>query len=402
LRHESVPLRLWATAFTAVSADVVVIGLGAVGSATLYRLARQGIQAIGIDRFHPPHDRGSTHGESRITRLGVGEGHAYASLVRRSHEIWRELEAETGEALMLRTGGLILGPQAGGTSHHGAADFVGRSIAVATANDVPHEVLDSAEMKRRYPQLGLRGDERGYFEPSAGVVLPERAVALQLRLAAQLGATLRLGEPVLSLAETQGGVEIVTDQGRVNAGRVIMAAGAWLPGLAGLGAHAKVFRQASHWYAADNAAAYAPDRFPVMLWIHGSAEHDYIYAFPSVDGATVKAASERYSAPLDPDAVDRVVTPEESAGIHSRYVAGRLLGVGSQVVPAGTCLYTVTPDAGFLVDRMPGTSRVIVASACSGHGFKHSPALGEALAGMATADEIPESMAAFALERFAA
>jgi sarcosine oxidase len=167
-----------------------------------------------------------------------------------------------------------------------------------------------------------------------------------------------------------------------------------------------VYRQASHWYAADNAAVYAPDRFPVMLWIHGSAEHDYIYAFPfpfpSVDGATVKAASERYSAPIDPDAVDRVVTPEESASIHARHVAGRLLGVGSHVVRAGTCLYTVTPDAGFLVDRMPGTSRVIVASACSGHGFKHSPALSEALAGMATANDIPESMAAFALERFAA
>ena len=385
-----------------VTADAVVVGLGAVGSATLHRLAKQGVRAIGLDRYHPPHDRGSTHGESRITRLGVGEGHAYAAMVRRSHEIWRELEAETGETLFLQTGGLIMGPVSGGTRHHGADDFVRRSIAVATANDVPHEVLDSAEIGRRYPQLGLNGDELGYFEPSAGVVLPERCVEVQLRLAKQLGAGLRLGETVLSVTERPGRVEIVTDQGRIEAGRVIMAAGAWIPGLAGLDAHAKVYRQTLHWYPAADPAAYAPERFPVFIWIHGAGQEDYFYGFPCLDGATVKAASERYASAIAPDAVDRVVIPGESAAVHERHVAGRLLGVGSQAVRAATCLYTVTPDAGFLVDRMPGTTRVIVASACSGHGFKHSSALGEALAGIAAAAEMPDAMGSFALGRFAA
>ena len=383
-----------------VLADVVVIGLGAVGSATLRSLAKHGVRAIGIDRFYPPHDRGSTHGESRITRLGVGEGHAYASLVRRSHEIWRELEEEIGEVLLLRTGGLILGPAISRTRHHGAEDFVRQSIAVATANDVPHEVLDSDEIRRRYPQLGLRGDELGYFEPSAGVVLPERAVEVQLRLAKQLGAELWLGETVLSVVEFEGGVEIVTDRNRINADRVIMAAGPWLPGLAGLEDYAKVYRQTMHWYPARNPAAYAPGHFPVLIWIHGSNEEDYFYAFPSIDGTTVKAASERYTSPVEPDAVRRVVTAEEAAITYSRHVAGRLLGLDRQV-RAATCLYTVTRDAGFLVDRMPGTSRIIIASACSGHGFKHSPALGEALAAIATAVDLPVSIDAFALARFA-
>ena len=384
--------------------DVAVIGLGAVGSATLHRLAKAGVRAIGIDRFHPPHDRGSTHGESRITRMGVGEGEAYAAMVRRSHEIWRELEAESGESLFLQTGGLILGPSDGGTSHHGKDDFVRRSIAVAEANGIPHEVIDSAEMGRRYPQLGLQGNEIGYFEPSAGLVRPEHCVAVQLRLAVQLGAVVRTGETVLSVAEIPGGVVVVTDKGRVEAGRVVMAAGAWIPGLAGgtIAARTAVYRQTLHWFPTADPAAYAPERFPIFIWIHGATAEDYFYGFPALPGSgTVKVASERYAAPVDPDTSERVVPAAESAGIFTRHVAGRLLGVSADVQRAAACLYTVTPDSGFLVDLQPGTSRVIVASACSGHGFKHSSGLGEMLAGVAAGSgPLPATLAPFALERF--
>ena len=172
----------------AETADIVVVGLGAVGSAALYRLALSGIRAIGIDRFHPPHDMGSSHGESRITRLAVGEGSAYAPLVRRSHDIWRELEAASGETLFLQTGGLIIGPSEGRASHHGKDDFVRRTIAVATEYAIPHEVLGADAIAERYPQFRLRGDEMACFEPSAGLVFPERCIALQLRLATAAGA----------------------------------------------------------------------------------------------------------------------------------------------------------------------------------------------------------------------
>ena len=209
-----------------VTADVVVVGLGAIGSATLHRLALRGVTAIGIDRFNPPHDHGSTHGETRITRLAVAEGAAYVPLVQRSHELWRELEAQTGETLMVQTGGLIIG-EGDGAPSHGQAGFLGSTLAIAAAHGIPHEILDSAEIRRRYPQFLVQEAERGYFEPSAGVLFPERSVALQLRLAAELGAVIRPNERMLALEPCGSGVAVVTDKGRIEAARVVLTAGAW-------------------------------------------------------------------------------------------------------------------------------------------------------------------------------
>ncbi len=386
-------------------ADVVVVGLGAVGSATLLRLARAGVRAIGIDRFAPPHDRGSTHGESRITRLGVGEGAAYAGLVSRSHEIWRELEAETGESLFLQTGGLVMGPVDGGTNHHGKGDFVRRSIAVAQANEIPHEVLDAAEIGRRYPQFGLAGNEIGYFEPSAGLVRPERCVEVQLRLARESGATICTGERVQSI-DGSGGVTVVTDKARYDAARVVLAAGAWVADLAGpaVATHTAAYRQTLHWFAADDPSDYAPERFPVFIWMHGAGPEDYFYGFPALPGSSaVKVASERYTTAIEPDALDRVVAPGESAAMHANHVSSRLRGIRSAVQRAAACLYTVTPDSDFLVDTLPAMPGVLVASACSGHGFKHSAALGEVLADAVqrpVGATLPASLGAFGLRRF--
>ena len=393
----------------AATADVVVIGLGAVGSATLHRLALRGARAIGIDRFDPPHDRGSTHGETRITRVAIAEGAAYVPLVRRAHEIWRELEAETGETLLMQVGGLVIG-EGDGAHSHGQAGFLGRTVAIARQHAIAHELLDAAEIRRRYPQFLVRDAERGYFEPSAGVVFPERAVALQLRLARALGAAVRTQERVLAIEPCAGGVAVVTDKGRIEAGRAILAAGPWLPGLAGgalggagaQGGRAGVHRQTLHWFEADEPALYAPARCPVFIWMHGTGEEDYLYGFPLLPGSPgVKAASERYGASgIDPDLVDRTVSAAESREIHRRHIAGRLRGLGGRVTQAATCLYTVTPDAGFVIDRLWADGTVIAASACSGHGFKHSPAVGERLARLATEPgHLPD--AAFGLARFA-
>jgi sarcosine oxidase len=367
----------------AETADVIVIGLGAVGAAVLHRLARAGVRATGIDRFHPPHDRGSSHGESRITRLAVGEGPAYAPLVRRSHEIWRELEAESGENLFLQTGGLIMGARSGAANHHGKDDFVRRTIAIARDTAIPHEVLEAAAIAARFPQFALTGDEIACFEPSAGVVFPERCIEVQLRLAAARGATLHLGERVTGIAPSGQGVEVTTDRGVLQAARAVLTAGPWLPGLAGgaVARAARVYRQTLHWFAPEDPTAYAPGRFPVFIWMHGASEEDYFYGFPALRGsAGVKVASERYAAPTDPDSVDRVVAPAESADMFARHLQGRLRGLRPDPIRAAACLYTVTPDAGFLVDTQPDQPRLLIASACSGHGFKHSAALGEMLA----------------------
>src|SRR4051812_11761336 len=177
--------------------DVVVVGTAAMGSAVVYHLARAGARVLGIDRFAPPHDHGSTHGDSRITRLALGEGAGYVPLAIRSHELWRELEARTGEELLSLTGGVVISVP-GGRGQHGAEDFLATTIATAQAHGIAHEVLGSTALAERFPLFALDGDERAVFEPSAGFVRPERAVAAQLRLAREHGADLRTGERVIS------------------------------------------------------------------------------------------------------------------------------------------------------------------------------------------------------------
>ena len=386
------------------TADVVVVGLGAVGSAALYRLASSGVRAIGIDRFHPPHEMGSSHGESRITRLAVGEGSEYAPLVRRSHEIWRELEAAGGETLFLQTGGLVMGPGKGGASHHGKDDFVRRSIGVAAHNGIPHEVLDAAGIAARFPQFALRGDEMACFEPSAGLLFPERCIAVQLRLALTMGAAIHCGEEVGTLTDMESGVLVRTQNRVIHAARVILTSGPWLPHMAGgrLRDIASVYRQTLHWFSVQDPTEYAPDRFPVFIWMHGATEADYFYGFPALPGtSTVKVATEQYTGPIDPDGVDRIVSQTESSTMFEQHVTSRLRRVEPAVQRSAACLYTVTPDRGFVIDTLPGRTDVLIASACSGHGFKHSAAVGELLAARAVASA-PVKAEPFGLARYAA
>jgi sarcosine oxidase len=389
--------------------EVIVVGLGAIGSATLYQLARRGIPAIGIDRFTPPHDRGSSHGESRITRLAVGEGDDYAPLVRRSHAIWHELERETGASLLHQVGGLIIG-DAQDTPHHGKPGFLKRTIAVAERHAIAHEVLAAAEIAYRFPQLLMTGGERGYYEPEAGMVFPERCIAVQLDQARRFGATLRLDEQVVSVTPADGaagaGVTVTTTAGRLQAPRVVLAAGPWLPGLLGTSWSTgllRIFRQTLHWFPTESAG-FAPERCPVFLWMHGSSEEDYFYGFPRLPGsAGIKVASERYARTTTADGCDRQVTSAESSEMFRRHVSGRLRDVGGEALRAAACLYTVTPDSGFLVDSVPELPGALVASACSGHGFKHSAALGEHIAALIAGEaEAAAALAGFGLPRLRA
>ncbi len=387
----------------AATADVIVVGLGAFGAATLARLARRGARAIGIDRHHPPHDQGSSHGETRITRLAVGEGEAYVPLVRRSHALWREMEQETGRRLMLQVGGLIFGPGDSGASLHGRQAFVRRTIEVAESSGIAHEVLDAAGIEARFPQFALRGDEFGYYEPEAGMLFPEACVAAQLELAARDGATIRTGETVHQIMGAGSGVTVSTDTGSYAAGEVVLAVGAWLPGMlqGTLAARARVCRQALHWFAPDDPIAYAPGRFPVFIWMHGKRDTDHFYGFPMLPGsAGIKLATEQYVDETTAEAVERAVSPAELAAMHATHVAGRLHGVSGRVTRGSACLYTVTPDSGFIVDRAPGQAHVHVVSACSGHGFKHSAALGEAIAATVLGETVSH-LAPFSLARFA-
>ena len=384
-------------------ADVIVVGLGAMGSASLYQLARRGARVIGIDRFRPPHDRGSSHGESRITRQAIGEGEEYVPFALRSHEIWRELEAETGEALLFQVGGLLLSRASGSARHHGQGDFVGRSIEAARRFDIAHEVLGANEIEKRFPQFRLVGDEIGYYEPGAGYLRPERCVAVQLDRARAHGAIERTGEVVRRVVPRAGEVDVVTDQGTYTAARVIVTAGAWAPALLGgeIAKRLKVYRQVLSWYALDDPSEFAPEAFPIFIRIHGAAVADHFYGFPMISEG-VKLAREQFADATDPDRVARDVSPAETADMHATHIRGRLIGVTDRCLRAETCLYTVAPDSRFLIDRHPESDLVIVASPCSGHGFKHSPAIGEALAELALTGKSRLDLTPFSLARFSA
>ena len=189
--------------------DVIVAGLGAMGSAALYQLAVSGVSVLGLDRFEPPHDRGSTHGETRITRSAIGEGEEFVPLVLRSNDIWEELSERTGRRLLNRTGLLIFTDGGGGSVLHGK-DILGETIRIAGKFSIPHEVLDGNALRERFPSLSYGPGASGYFEPGAGYLVPELCVSTNLEEARRLGARVNVNEAVLAVTSSEGGVKVTT------------------------------------------------------------------------------------------------------------------------------------------------------------------------------------------------
>lgn len=378
------------------SPDVLVIGLGAMGSATLMHLASAGADVLGIDQFAPPHDHGSTHGETRITRQAVGEGAAYVPLVQRSHQLWRELEAATGSSVFNACGGLIMA-RAGSASHmHAQADFLGQTIRLAKQFGIAHQLLDAGGIASRFPQFSLRGDETAYFEPGAGYLFPERCVASQLQLAVQQGARVQPGEQVVGIRREGKRTIVETKRATYTPGTLIVCAGPWLPDLlpGAVKLPLAVQRQTLHWFEASPPADFTPDRFPIFIWHWGNGPEDVFYGFPDI-GSGVKVAAEQLTCATTPASVKRDVLAAESAELYLRHVQQRLPGIRPTRRAAATCLYTTTPDANFVIGRPESWPSVIVISACSGHGFKHSAAIGEAVAQMALQGTTPAVLQPF-------
>jgi sarcosine oxidase len=386
-----------------MSFDVAVVGLGAMGSATLYQLSKLGVSCIGIDRYHPPHDHGSSHGDTRITRQAVGEGEDYVPFVKASHEIWRELERETGDTLLTECGALIIGAAGGRTSHHGKGDFVERTRLAAERFGIPHEMLDADAMGSRFPHLiGLRGDEIGYFEPGGGYVRPEACITAQLAIAAKNGAEIKTDTTVHSLSRSAGMTHLETNGGTLRAKMVVVAAGAWTSELLGkrFPPILSVSRQVLHWFELDQPPA-ADAEWPVTIWMHGTGDEDYFYSFPPREGEmTVKVATEQYAEKTDAYNIRRQVTAMESASMFDTHVKGRLAGVSPRTARTATCLYSTTPDRGFVLDDLSADQGIFVVSACSGHGFKHSAGIGRAVAAVAAERSSDFDLSAFALTRF--
>jgi sarcosine oxidase len=377
--------------------DALVIGLGAMGAATALNLVKAGLNVVGLDQFAPPHSMGSTHGETRITRQAIGEGEQFVPLALRSHQLWREFEAETGATLFNACGGLIMTRGGQMSRLHDQQDFLGNTIRAAQRFGIAHECWNAMDIAERYPQFVLQGDEIAYFEPGAGYVSPEACVKAQLQLAARHGATLRLNEKVTSISHEAGRTIVTTDRARYSAGATIVAAGAWIGNLIPpLAAKLIVRRQVLHWFGLDGTVSYASEEMPIFITQWGDAEDAVFYGFPRTgQHAAIKVATEQRLADTTAESVDRNVPTAEAAAMHARHVAGRLRGVSATPVKSAACLYTNAPNANFIIDRLPEANDTIVISACSGHGFKHSAAIGEAVAQMVAQNATPKILQPF-------
>lgn len=366
------------------SYDVIVAGLGGFGSAAAAHLASRGQRVLGLDQFPAAHANGASHGETRIVRQAYFEGTGYVPLLRRAYELWDQLSA-VGEPLLTRTGGVFLGEP-------GSRVFDG-SLASAQQWELEHEVLEPAEVTRRFPAMRPPAGTAALFEPAAGFVSPERAVLAHLAAAARRGAELRHDEPVVSWSATAGGVQVQTGRGSYEAGHLVLAPGRWAPELlADLALPLRVERRVMHWFdPPDGVDDFRPGRFPVWIW--DRADGTAPYGVPAVGAA---GGGVKTSVHYSPDRPAADWTPAEIAEL----LAPLLPGLGGRHLRAVDCSYTLTPDENFVVGRHRGHDNVLVACGFSGHGFKFTPVLGEVLAQLVVDGSSPFSLELFDPLRF--
>ncbi len=367
--------------------DVAVVGLGAMGSATVAELAAIGLRVVGLDRYRPPHLFGSSHGGTRIIREAYFENPMYVPLIKRAYEAWGELERRSGVELWRRTGGLMIGPRDG--------LLVAGALASTEAHGLPHELLNAEELQRRFPVFEPEPQVVGVWEPRAGILFPERAVELRLREAQAAGAELWFEQPVLGWRADGDAFQLDTAAGEVIAERLVFTAGPWLGELVG-GLPLEVERVVQHWFSTrPGSPLLDASRLPIFLW-EFEAEKIF-YGFPDV-GEGAKISLHYQGEPTTASAVRREVAAAE---------VGRLRGLMEKHLPSANgallrsevCLYTKTPDLHFLIDRHPEHDRIWLVSPCSGHGFKFAPVLGRAIAAEVAGETSDVDLGAFALER---
>ncbi len=396
---------LWAIFMAQNELGTIVIGLGAMGSAAVFQLAKRGHSVVGFDQFSPPHDYGSSHGETRIIRQAIGEGEEYIPLALRSYELWREIEREAGNELLVITGGLILEGQQSDALMHGRRGFLVRTRRSAERFGIRHEMLDSRDLRKRFPQFAVT-NEIGYFEHETGYLRPESCVRAQLDLAKKYGATIHTNEKVLSVnpRQSQTGVLVKTTRADYQADKLVIAAGPWLTRLLepSVAEHFKVYRQVMFWFKIQDHMrdAMRPGKFPIFIWIFEKEAENVFYGFPSLDGKSIKIASEQYASATTPEEVDREVSREEKEVMYNHFLDGRLPGVTNACANAASCLYTMTPDCNFVIDFHPAYPQILIASPCSGHGFKHSAAVGEAVAELVLEGKSKIDISSFGIKRF--
>lgn len=366
--------------------DVVVVGVGGMGSAALYHLARRGKRVLGIERFDLLHEHGSSHGLTRIIRLAYFEHPDYVPLLRRAYELWRELESQAGEQL-LRVTGIVEG-----------GHIVGGVLRACAEHDLPHDVLTGAEVGRRFPAYRLPPEMEVVFQPDGGFVIPERCILAHVNGALAHGAVLRARERVLEWEETVGGVRLRTDRGEIEADRVVFTAGTWSQDVARLPPGlVSASRQALAWLQPSRPEIFEPDRMPVFNLV---VDDEHFYGFPAHGIPGFKLGRfDRFGSVPDPDTIDREPTLADEAPL--RAFAERYFPEGAgPTIALKTCLFEPTPDEHFLIDVHPDVPSAVVGAGFSGHGFKFCSVVGEILADVAIDGSTRHDIELFRLERF--
>ena len=367
--------------------DVVVVGIGGMGSAALYHLARRGKRVLGLERFDVPHEHGSSHGLTRIIRLAYFEHPAYVPLMRRAYELWRELEVEAGEQLLHVTGIV----EAGERIYEG-------TLRACHEHDLPHETIDGREAGRRFPAYRLPPDLPVVFQPDGGFVVPERCIVAHVADALASGAVVRARERVLEWEDTGRGVRVTTDRGMVEADRLVLTAGAWSQDVAQLPpGMVRGVRQALAWLQPSNPALFEPARFPVF---NLALDGEHFYGFPAFGIPGFKLG--RYDHFADgggPDAIDREPTIDDETPL--RAFAERYFPEGAgPAIAVKTCLFEPSPDEHFLIDRHPDAPHAVLGAGFSGHGFKFCSVVGEILADLALDGDTRHDIGFLRLTRF--
>ncbi len=380
-----------------MTTSVIVLGLGAMGSAAAQHLAERGHRVSGFDRFTPPHSYGSSHGQTRIIRQSYWEDPRYVPLLLRAYELWRKLEADTGQSLLHLTGGLMIGAADG--------DLVARSTNSARQFNLPHRILSAKEIRRLYPMFLVQDDMAALWEDAAGFLNPEACVQQQLHQAQRAGADLHYNEPAIEWMPRQdGGVSVRTAQRTYEADRLVITAGPWAPEvLSTARLPLEATRQVLYWFEPFAIPElFQEGRFPIFIFQPGSVEPS-LYGFPSVASSSfkdgVKVALHGSHDICTPETIVREIRPEDERAIRERLnetipaLAGRLL-------KAETCLYTMTPDEHFILDQHPEYAQVSIAAGFSGHGFKFSSVIGEILADMVAGNASSFDLGLFSTRRF--
>ncbi len=356
--------------------DVIVLGLGGMGSAAAYHLAARGKRVLGIEQYTAAHANGSSHGGSRIIRQAYHESPEYVPLILRAYELWGRLQKDTGTDLLQLTGGLMIGPP-------GSAVVQG-ALHSALEHGLLYEELNSTELRRRFPVLNPRSDETAMYEVKAGYLRPEAAVLSHLELAGRGGADLHFEETVETwTADTAGEhVRVVTSKATYEAAQLVITTGAWAPEtLAGLRLPLEVQRRVACWFQPGGRGieSFLPDRFPIYIW--NVSNQETFYGFPATDGRDggVKLAMHSGAEKCSPSSLSRDVSAEEVEELR-RQLREFIPSLNGRLVKAQTCMYTMTPDEHFIISLHAEFPQVAIAAGFSGHGFKFTSVIGEILA----------------------